>query len=344
MLKNSSVIVAFALWWLVSAIEVRHAQAGPVLQELSTADPARPRLKNRPVNHKPLFLGPSFWKQYDAPEIFSEIFNGSFEGDSASPFFRRIFIEFVSEFHENCADYLSPGYRAFRINNAGELSTEILRVDPHLANFYLQYWNTSDAWGTVDVLGARVDGKPSRVFSPGFIVPQLFNRWSCVSTEMWQLEKNLLRIAKGEKQLSPPQSNKFLQSVKDPQTGLLWTSHDALWDTYYRVRLDWDEATEYCNNLTLGNYSDWHLPEINQLDQLFDESAPASECEEGGHAKCYIRLGIRLSVFRIWSSTKDPHRQGNSYVKFFNLGGGSSFGDGDRYLSSVLCVHQPPKN
>ena len=53
---------------------------------------------------------------------------------------------------------------------------------------------------------------------------------------------------------------------KDEETGLVWQDNkDAT-----MLQMDWNEANEYCENLVLGGYSDWLLPNTNELSTIFE--------------------------------------------------------------------------
>lgn len=68
---------------------------------------------------------------------------------------------------------------------------------------------------------------------------------------------------------------------KDPDTGLTWTSLK-----YYKddgsSGLAWDESLAYCSDLEEGGYTDWHLPNIDELRSLV-QNCPGSEL--GGACK-----------------------------------------------------------
>lgn len=68
---------------------------------------------------------------------------------------------------------------------------------------------------------------------------------------------------------------------KDPDTSLTWTSLK-----YYKddgsSGLAWDEALAYCSDLEEGGYTDWHLPNIDELRSLI-QNCPGSEL--GGACK-----------------------------------------------------------
>ena len=57
-------------------------------------------------------------------------------------------------------------------------------------------------------------------------------------------------------------SNNFIDNgdgtITDRSTGLMWQKDRS-------TSLQWDEALAYCENLTLANYTDWRLPNLNEL-------------------------------------------------------------------------------
>ena len=56
--------------------------------------------------------------------------------------------------------------------------------------------------------------------------------------------------------------------VIDNATNLIWQDNsDAK-----TIKKNWKEAINYCENLTLGGYSDWYLPNIHQLYSIADRS------------------------------------------------------------------------
>jgi hypothetical protein len=52
-------------------------------------------------------------------------------------------------------------------------------------------------------------------------------------------------------------------TMTDNLTGLMWTKNAKLTGS-----MTWEEALDYCNNFTLGGYSDWRLPNVNELESL----------------------------------------------------------------------------
>jgi hypothetical protein len=53
-------------------------------------------------------------------------------------------------------------------------------------------------------------------------------------------------------------------TMTDNLTGLMWTKDANL------AQLLWQEALDYCNNLNLAGYSDWRLPNVNELESLIN--------------------------------------------------------------------------
>jgi hypothetical protein len=81
----------------------------------------------------------------------------------------------------------------------------------------------------------------------------------------------------------------------DPATGLMWTRKD----NGYALR--WQPAAEYCRNLQLGGYSDWRLPTIDELKNIYNPAARAA-CGLEGYAVCQIKGNLQLTSGVVWSS------------------------------------------
>jgi len=59
-------------------------------------------------------------------------------------------------------------------------------------------------------------------------------------------------------------------TVTDPDTGLVWQKGDSFHDL--KKGLNWYEALEYITRKNLekfAGYDDWHLPTLNELNQLW---------------------------------------------------------------------------
>lgn len=98
-------------------------------------------------------------------------------------------------------------------------------------------------------------------------------------------------------------------TVTDNTLGLQWQD-----DSSPSV-LTWKSALDQCNNLTLGGYSDWRLPNINELQSIVDRS------------KLYpsIVTGFtNTTLFFYWSSTTDSKSKDAAWLIDFRNGSVSS--------------------
>ncbi|MDD5434279.1 MAG: DUF1566 domain-containing protein [Nitrospira sp.] len=90
--------------------------------------------------------------------------------------------------------------------------------------------------------------------------------------------------------------------VTDNLTGLMWTKNAHLSGSY----LNWQQALDYANNLTLCGYSDWRLPNRKELMSLIDRSK-VSPALPAGHPFINVQGDAR------WSSTTGPSKN-NAYT------------------------------
>lgn len=97
--------------------------------------------------------------------------------------------------------------------------------------------------------------------------------------------------------------------VRDGRTGLEWTSRDRARD------VTWSQADRYCRELALGNRSGWRLPEIGELEGLYDERLE----QPCGTRTCHLDPAVRLTNPYVWSATQRDSRR-----FYFNFQFGSS--------------------
>ena len=79
---------------------------------------------------------------------------------------------------------------------------------------------------------------------------------------------------------------------RDPATKLMWPRQDN------GSAVDWNEATGYCQSLSLGGYSGWRLPTIDELAGIFDRTQNVN----GMHIKGGINI---ISKDWVWSNRAD---------------------------------------
>jgi len=59
-------------------------------------------------------------------------------------------------------------------------------------------------------------------------------------------------------------------TVTDNLTGLMWTKNANMAGS----TMTWYQAVDYCNDLTQGGYTDWRLPNVNELESLVNADEP----------------------------------------------------------------------
>jgi hypothetical protein len=114
--------------------------------------------------------------------------------------------------------------------------------------------------------------------------------------------------------------------VRDSRTNLEWTARD------HEQSLPWDEADSYCRELALGDRSGWRLPELAELEALYDAKLDGP-C---GDRTCHLDPAIRLGGPYVWSATS----RGAGTRFYFDATYGTSFSPGitPRLVRRVVCV------
>ena len=108
--------------------------------------------------------------------------------------------------------------------------------------------------------------------------------------------------------------------VKDSTTGLMWQK------AYPTSTYTWSGALNYCKNLTYAGYSDWRVPNKNELAALLDyskTSAPYSSFP-----------GMNSSYF--WSTSTQSNGTSNAWTVYFGDGTINTYGKSNG--NYVMCV------
>jgi hypothetical protein len=114
------------------------------------------------------------------------------------------------------------------------------------------------------------------------------------------------------------------ETWKDSATGLTWMSKDNGAD------VNQGQAKEYCASLRTGGFSDWRLPTIDELENLYDKNAK----------KAYKAKGtITLSDSCVPSSSLNP--SGEVWNFCFSYGGRTlTRAAGHGSAGRALCVRK----
>ncbi len=82
----------------------------------------------------------------------------------------------------------------------------------------------------------------------------------------------------------------------DTRTNLMWATKDNGSD------INWQDAKAYCENYRGGDYTNWRMPTLDELEGLYDESKhrPAA-CYDRSNIHVITEL-IDITCFSLWTS------------------------------------------
>jgi len=95
---------------------------------------------------------------------------------------------------------------------------------------------------------------------------------------------------------------------------------------------NWEEAKEYCQNLTLGGYSDWRLPKVNELKKLLSKNK-----NQGQKSKYYINKEF-VKNLRNWSGFWSLEERNSSFIHGILFNTGRTISQKKTNHAKVLCV------
>ena len=131
-------------------------------------------------------------------------------------------------------------------------------------------------------------------------------------------DKNYVRAVRGK--IFKTNEHLFInndKTVTDINTGLMWQRHDN------NTEKSWESAISYSENLTFSGYSDWRLPNQNELKSLINYS------NYGPSLTKYYFSDIMSDLY--WSSTTNSNNP--------ELALGVNFYDGNNFSSNKLSRH-----
>jgi len=115
------------------------------------------------------------------------------------------------------------------------------------------------------------------------------------------------------------------QIVTDTRTGLQWQdNNDAK-----TITRKWTEAIRYCEDLNLGEHTDWRLPNFNELYFLADRS-------KRNPAISSVFQNIVSGYY--WSSTAIVGDEGYAWYVYFYDGNGNGHWGNKSHAYHVRCV------
>ncbi|MEA3522111.1 MAG: DUF1566 domain-containing protein [Campylobacterota bacterium] len=130
-----------------------------------------------------------------------------------------------------------------------------------------------------------------------------------------QREKEIARQKRVQREKEIARQKK----IRDNTTtidGFMWQDNDAS----RTIRKDWQDAKNYCKNLSLVGYSDWRLPHIETLKRLHSSKSKLN----------------KLTSYDYWSSSEDVSFSSDAWSVHFYTGLTSSSSLSNEYY--VRCV------
>lgn len=132
----------------------------------------------------------------------------------------------------------------------------------------------------------------------------------------------------------------------DPATGFMWAGKDNGKD------ISWKGANKYCRDLRLASHSDWRLPNMLELQPIFDKTANAPGLA-GPHDDDPTMWHVKGNIFLTgeqWSRDDilDDHGHPSAYHYYFDFNEGKPNDDPTGWpypfvFRRALCVRGPGK-
>jgi hypothetical protein len=141
-----------------------------------------------------------------------------------------------------------------------------------------------------------------------------------ITTENSQSSMHNVRCIRGDVFITKSYTNNLDGTVKDNTTNLFWQKAIG-------GQANWVSAIAYCENLILGGFTDWRLPNIKELRSLIFDSSKYTPAIDTS----YFDFGY---TYGYWSSTGNGNR---AWIVYFDTGGVWD-GHSITYSNSIRCV------
>ena len=142
-------------------------------------------------------------------------------------------------------------------------------------------------------------------------------------------------------------SNNVVKDINNSKTTKIG---NLTWSSKSLNRMNWNDAVVYCKNLTEGGYTDWRLPNIDELRTLIQNhpgtktggSCKISEKTDGDwtNGDCGNMIGSNFSKLGdssdLWSSSTRSVDTAHAWLVFF--GSGSVYSTSKTSDTNVRCV------
>jgi len=101
-------------------------------------------------------------------------------------------------------------------------------------------------------------------------------------------------------------------TITDHVTKLMWPSDVSSTSAAIDIGSNWSNSIAFCNSLNYGGYTDWRMPNVQELLSIFDFS-------NSNNAKLYSDFSGGDDHWNIWTSTTNPQVTTHAYYIFVGL-------------------------
>jgi hypothetical protein len=220
-----------------------------------------------------------------------------------------------------CEDLSLGGFADWRIPTVIELSCLIARekYDPSINSTYFPNTVSEDYWSST--ASASVLGYVWHV--------DFYDGSTSLIGKSYGGRSHVRAVRGGQCGLF----NNFIDhgdgTVSNTDTGLMWQKNTA------PGTFNWQQALSYCESLTLAEYDDWRLPNVNELQSLVDYSRYNPSINTGFFPDTVSSTDIPSPNY--WSSTTNVYDNEYVWEVSFSTGGldNSGYKSGHDYVRAV---------